>query len=344
MKRVFVLGAGASAFAGYPLGLDLWRFIRDVDLADVHFKQAHDEVLAVMEPILQMNPPEEHDRPDLETLFTLLDLGHRGAGPIQLRRADWPLTRQKIIRLIVQSFQWQEWRFQGQIVYQRIPFGLQIDRELALSVLAAWVDILKPGDIVLNFNWDLLHEAALWRAGKWHFSDGYGFRCRDGPKDAHSPIKILKLHGSVNWAQESAQEPVAEIEHKKDFFAGATDDYQTYRSRAGRWNLGRELIVPSYMKDLSSNRLLLRLWRQAREALRQAEQIIVAGFSLNDADAAARELFASALDQRRRTFRLAIVSPDQYQWDTFCHHLGIKQERIRLRFEDWVMKNPLSQD
>jgi hypothetical protein len=73
------------------------------------------------------------------------------------------------VRLIVQNFQWQEQQFQGEIVHARYPFGLKIDRTFALSVLAAWADILNPGNVVLNFNWDLLHEATLWRAGKWHF-------------------------------------------------------------------------------------------------------------------------------------------------------------------------------
>jgi hypothetical protein len=343
MSRVFVLGAGASAFAGYPVGPNLWRFLRDTDPAEALTRDAHAAVMALMEPILRLNPPAEHDRPDLEKLFTLLDICHLGVGPAELRRSDWPLTRLKVMRLIVEDFQWQEWQFQGQIIHARQPFGLEIDRTFALSVLAAWVDTLKPGDTIISFNWDLLHEAALWRAGKWHFADGYGFHCRDAPEAVHSQIKILKLHGSVNWAQESPLDVVAEIEHKKDFFEGAIDDPQTYRKRAGHWNLGRHLIVPSYMKDPSTNRLFLRLWNQARTALREADVVIVIGFSLNPADAAARELFATALDQRSPPPRLMIVSPEQPQWDMFCHYnLCIKQERIRERFEDWITSKPLS--
>jgi hypothetical protein len=341
MKRTFVLGAGASAFAGYPLGLDLWRFLRDTDLREVHTREARSAVLELMEPILRLNPPGEQDRPDLEKLFTLLDLGYLGAGPEELRRDDWPNTKEKIMRLIAENFQWHEQQFQGQIINAR-PFGLQLDERFVLSVLAAWADTLNHGDTILSFNWDILHEAALWRAGKWHFTDGYGFRCRDAPEEAHSPIKILKLHGSVNWAQESETDVFAEIEHKRDFFETALDDSQTYRKRAARWNMGQYLIVPSYMKDLSANRLLLRLWSQARVALREADEIFVIGFSLNVADAAARELFATALDQRTPTPRLVIVSPEQPQWDRFCYHnLRIRQERIRKRFEDWIITKPL---
>jgi hypothetical protein len=277
--------------------------------------------------------------------FTLLDICHLGVGPENLRLEDWPLIRLKIMRLIAEYFQWQEWQFQRQVIHERHQFGLEVDRTQSLKVLAAWVDTLQSGDTLISFNWDLLHEAALWRAGKWHFADGYGFQCRDAPEAARSAIKILKLHGSVNWAQSSPLDVVAEIEHKRDFFEGADDDSQTYRKRSGSWNMGRHLIVPSYMKDPSANRLFLRLWSQARIALREADEVIVIGFSLNPADAAARELFATAFDQRSPPPRLMIVSPEQPQWDSFCHYnLCIEQERIRKRFENWIMTRPLSSD
>jgi len=343
MKRTFVLGAGASAFAGYPLGLDLWRFLNDPDEPELNTKAARDAVSEMMKPILLLYPPKQQDRPDLEQLFTLLDLGHLGAGPVELRRDNWPVDKKKITRLIAENFQWHEVKFQAQIVHARRSFGLEIDRGFGRSVLAGWVDHLKPGDTIVSFNWDLLHEAALWRVGKWHFADGYGFRCRDASENVQSPIKVLKLHGSVNWSQESETSEVAEIEHKKDFFDGAVDDPQVYEPpRRSGWNMGRNLIVPTYMKDLSANRLLLRLWKQARTALSESDEIIVIGYSLNAADAGARELFATALDQRQPAPRLLIISPDQIQWDRFCHHLGIERIRVRKKFEDWITTNPLS--
>ena len=129
----------------------------------------------------------------------------------------------------------------------------------------------------------------------------------------------------------------AEIEHKADFFEGAADDGETYQKRRGSWNMGRHLVVPSYIKDISANRLFLRLWSQAQASLREADEIIVIGFSLNKADSAARSLFATALDQRSPTPRLVIVSPEQYEWDMFCYYnLQIQQKRIRKRFEDWI--------
>jgi len=52
--------------------------------------------------------------------------------------------------------------------------ALALDRELTRSALNSWTELLKPGDTIITFNWDILHESVLWRAGKWNFADGYG--------------------------------------------------------------------------------------------------------------------------------------------------------------------------
>ncbi len=116
MRRVFVLGAGASAFAGYPLALDLWPFVRDSEGGDINADQRRQAVIRTMEPILKINPPEEYDRPDLEKLFTLLDLAHRGTAPLDLRHTDWPLTKLQIMGMISESFLWHQYKFQAEIV------------------------------------------------------------------------------------------------------------------------------------------------------------------------------------------------------------------------------------
>jgi hypothetical protein len=55
---------------------------------------------------------------------------------------------------------------------------------------------LRPGDVVLTFNYDLGIERSLSRAGLWELGTGYGFQI-DGY--SRSAIQVLKLHGSTNW-------------------------------------------------------------------------------------------------------------------------------------------------
>jgi len=57
--------------------------------------------------------------------------------------------------------------------------------------------IVAPEDCIITFNYDVSLEPHLKRFGKWRLGDGYGFimeRFVGG-----SPVRILKLHGSVNW-------------------------------------------------------------------------------------------------------------------------------------------------
>ncbi len=347
MKRVFVLGAGASAFAGYPLGLGLWRFLRDSESPEVGAKERRELVLGKLDPIVERYSPDRAHQLDLEKLFTLLDLAHLGTAPLKLRVSDWPLTKRQIMGMIAETFQWHQYEFQAEIIEGRQAqtlhgpqsFGLGLRRASVLSAIEKWAGMLLPSDTIVSFNWDTLHESVLWRAKKWHYANGYGFPVRDAPPETHSPITILKLHGSVNWAQRSEDDCEPEIEYKGTFFPGAVDDSETFRRATGTWNDGRYLIVPSYLKDLSANRLLLRLWERARDALGEADEMTVIGFSLNEADAPARHLLGSALDRNQNLREVLVIAPEQFEWGRFCYRFAKRQRSIYAKFEDWVCKS-----
>ena len=323
--------------------------MRDSEGGDSAAQHTRAAVMAKMEQILRVYPPDKNDRIDLEKVFSLLDLAHRGTAPLEeITIPDWPQTKLEIMGMISEAFLWHEYAFQREIVvgqqrralYGPEPFGLGLNRNQALCTLKNWTELVQPSDTILTFNWDILHESALWRAGKWYFADGYGYVVRDAPKETRSPVKILKLHGSVNWAQESDDDLAPEIEHKGTFFLGSADDHKTYSKRVRGRNDGRYLIVPTYLKDLSGNRLLLRIWEQARSALFDAEQLIVIGFSLNEADAAARYLFASAFDANPALPQVIVVSPEQVEWAKICYRFGKQIHSIYSKFEDWLETNP----
>ena len=328
MARTFVLGAGASKFAGYPLGPELWAFIRDGGTGEAMSRKTASAVKDAMEPVLKAMFPREPDKPDLELIFTLLDLAEAGVGPLMPSRVDWRGLRPQVMRMIADAFRWHEYRLRD---------GLGAQDDLAASVLCAWGPHLNEGDTIVTFNWDLLHEAALLRCGKWHYADGYGFACRDAPIGCHSSVMVLKLHGSVNWRQRDEQDCEPEIDNKADFFPGANDDDRVYLKGRGQTNKGRHLIIPSYLKDLTSNRLLLRLWSRAFDALSSTKEMTVIGFQLHPADALARQLIGCALARNPNRFTIQIVSPGTDHWDRFCDRIDRPRRRIRKKFEEWVL-------
>jgi hypothetical protein len=89
MNRVFVLGAGASAFAGYPLASGLWAFLREYKTNEPSEKYRRNSIIETLEPVLRKYSPKEPDTVDLEQIFTILDLAELGIGPSLLAPSEW---------------------------------------------------------------------------------------------------------------------------------------------------------------------------------------------------------------------------------------------------------------
>lgn len=329
MGRVYILGAGASEFAGYPLGPDLWAWLRAADLGDSWAKDRAAEVIQEVSRILEAMPPADHDKPDLEALFTRLDLAEMGIEPLIPGLPDWSLLRPRLIAMITNAFLYCEFRLQ-----QEFRKG---QRAEAACTLQNWADVVRPRDTIITFNWDILHEAALWRAHKWHYADGYGFECHDAPNAGGSPVKVLKLHGSVNWAQAVPADCQPDIEHKADFFQNGRDGPKSFEKHLGQLNLGKNLITPSYLKNISDNRLLIDIWGQALSALREATEVVSIGYSLNPADALARVLISLGLSQNRDLMIIEVVSPTVNEaWQCCAEALGKEARMTKKSFKDWA--------
>jgi hypothetical protein len=343
MPRVYILGAGASCFAGYPLAPKLWSFTRDRSSGDVIAKQRRQDVVAAMERIIERFPPAVYDEPNLEELFTILDLSILIPNVFELRHIDWKVTRLKVAGMIVEAFVNYQWDLQGLVYAGKPPVEeVGVDPRHARRVLDAWALRVRPGDVIISFNWDLLHEVALWRAVRWSYRDGYGFICRDGLSAPQSAVTVLKLHGSVNWTQDEHDDADPEVVHKQDFFPGALDGPDAYRKEGGQWDQGRKLIIPTYLKTVSQNAILARLWAKAGDALTHADEVIVIGYRLHNADGAAHQLFTSSLLANPARPQVEVVSPggrSDDNWDDLCAIIGYPPpKRTRKPFESWVLE------
>jgi hypothetical protein len=213
------------------------------------------------------------------------------------------------------------------------------DPDRVRDVAKAWGERVVCGDAIVTFNWDILREIILWRSGKWSYRDGYGFECgKQGDHEVKSPTLILKLHGSVNWVQSEARTCVDEIDSVADLFQGSKDwDPRTHIHQA-QTDSGRKLILPTYLKDITSNGLLLKTWTRAHDLVANAREIIVIGYSLNKADHPARLLLGTALSANRKANEITVVGPDLGQWDEFASTVGKRFYLNRGTFETWVME------
>jgi hypothetical protein len=168
--------------------------------------------------------------------------------------------------------------------------------------------IVRPGDVVVTFNYDDSLERELRRFGKWDISRGYGFPL--GTEEIPSDVLVLKLHGSVNWlvslfggatggaflvnpASSMGNHPVI---HRADlkFLGYETFAGHTYQS-GGAFPC---LILPGRTKEFYYDTSFGHefsgfwdfLWSQAAEALNKTDGVVLCGYSLPDADQRARDL------------------------------------------------------
>lgn len=175
---------------------------------------------------------------------------------------------------------------------------------------------LRSGDVVITLNWDTTAERTLCEAGLWNPTDGYGFQKNllyypseyKKPQEVPSnfprtSVKVLKLHGSFGWRVKESEDVERSgkpqiifnyagylqhfpFKHKncnyvfKDSWKGSVADFNKLA-----------LLYPSFLKRIEIPQLQ-KIWYEASDALRSADEVDICGYSLPESDTAVRVLFS----------------------------------------------------
>lgn len=223
--------------------------------------------------------------PSIEQFLTLLDLKLARAeqrkyiGTSRLRK-----IRKKIIERIVDVFS-----------YER----LYIDDLDQKEVLKKFVLSLPTPALILTLNYDCVLDQALWYSGRWSPYDGYGIRVPSDEEELSTKnIRLFKLHGSVNFKERSDDQEYPFVEINNKLFPGAFSE----RNKRG----SSHIIAMNYIKAFRNG--LMRFWRDAIVAMREAEHLIIIGCSLRDEDTFLRFLLYNfGMKKSCDTFKIDIV-------------------------------------
>jgi len=98
---------------------------------------------------------------------------------------------------------------------------------------------------------------------------------------------------------------------------------------------GEAWILPSLIKPLDSSQFII-LWRQALQAIRNSDEIVVVGYSLPGADSTARLMFAGTNIENKI---LTIVDPNSNVCDTFSEITGNTQFNYFETVEAYLNKS-----
>ncbi len=282
----YVLGAGASRHAGYPLtaelGNRLYEWARQSDLAWRGYIESLNELydgLTDLEQILT----ELHERPADSRAATLskMQCGNTlGAVEVAIPEFFHGL-RQKPIK------------------------GADLYEALARRKI-------RSGDRILTFNYDLACELALRKERMWEIGDGYGFPLGVGITPP-SKVMVSKLHGSTNWlgilfdgnmgfsqASNNVYGPRPCLFGERDFtYLGYSNDVRDPLCKHISTTGGEPaLILPTLHKNFFHQTSFGRewapfwnhIWSEAARALNASERIVIIGYSMPKADERAREL------------------------------------------------------
>jgi hypothetical protein len=178
-----------------------------------------------------------------------------------------------------------------------LPDALEPNQDLLLQ----FAKFVKPGDVVITFNYDLLLEQALWKAGLWSPQDGYllgTFENNlkfDNSRLFKTKVPILKLHGSINWHevgifQDNIRLDLSHPSNYEPYFDGLDIDFQV-RQIPRELYYGHFLITPSFMKTYRS-KYEVHLVRSACDAISGCDEIYAIGYSFPEADALTSFLLA----------------------------------------------------
>ncbi len=188
--------------------------------------------------------------------------------------------------------------------FLRLAFGILAFLDNPATITTGYdrlVTKLEKGDTIITLNYDTLLDSALWRQG-WDPKRGYSlagghgkvrWSVKTGPARTDlSAIRLLKLHGSVNWFVRGnfsrldaafTKKPVRVSPPRTNEISGHI----------------RQIVPPIYGKTFKHDHWR-RLWDLAYGALREAEVLVVIGCSLIDTDFHLRALVSRVAKWRKK--------------------------------------------
>jgi hypothetical protein len=315
---VFILGAGATRGAiGHvllnqkrlkpPLNGDFFKVAKTYATAhkptsDIHGRYA--KLRAALKADFKLK-----GEPMMEEAFSLLYVSKDFPGVFGTGRGRRPKrgTRREIADFL------------------KLTFGMLSaldDQHARHTLYDDMANSVGPGDTIITLNYDTTLDSALVRAG-WDPRAGYGLmgarekvKWQPATADASSAmdkVKLLKLHGSLNWWVRGSYSKLSGVFDKKPA--------KVTRPRRNEVSRHIRQIVPPIFGKFFGHQHWGHLWLQAFTALCESDIVVVVGCSLVDSDFHLR-----ALVQRAATVRKKAGSP-------FRCGIFVDRTRIRRRWQ-----------
>jgi SIR2-like domain len=305
MDAVIVLGAGASAGFGVPTLRHLFK--------DRHAREhiARDEFLRDSLYELIWNPrgvtlDTSHESLTIEEILTLLR-------DSEIRRYDLPT--------LLAPDDIKRFRRSLYVLIKKAVHDGKSGLTKCFHPLISFARAHFNHTTWASFNWDVFFEDAYYNSsappGALRVAPSLVIDVRGWP-DAGKWRRhtLLKLHGAINWWYEDGM--ISSLRHGAS--PRLADKWRAYE--AGESDGHPVILEPSYYKYSSDmHRLLKPQWSHFVGALSRADVVIVAGYSLPDADSEARSAMTLGFQANKRA-RWLILDPSPEVCARYERYLG----------------------
>lgn len=192
-KTLYVLGAGASVHTGAPLLSNFLvkaRLLREGRSPLTH-RESFDNVFEWIESLRGSSYYIEFDLDNLEQIFSLAEMAR------QIGHEDGERLCSDLKWLVMETLDRCRLHYDGQqyqpdSVYREFVSSLvKLNRERVGEL--GQIEDSNTRDVIVSFNYDVMLDYAM----QFHGLTPEYFLSPAGQKD----IRLLKLHGSTNWAR-----------------------------------------------------------------------------------------------------------------------------------------------
>lgn len=328
MKRkiVFILGAGASKQGGAPVMRDFldeaFRLWKEDRVQDEEAFEAVFEARSILQQVFSKSYLDIHN---IETVFAAFDMAKvlGGFGSYGEEEIDQLINSMR--SLIVETIE-------STLAYgPQTPGPSPPDPPKPYGPFVKLLEEVKKrfSVSIITFNYDLGIDYAikwLWyNSGKLETDYGLGeFR-----GTLPTQIPVLKLHGSLNWRTCKNKDCraicafpiddntvghcfVAAPPTTNSSFLRSGRVYQEAKCKTCNSDLAdHPVVVPPTWNKTGYHQELSSVWSRAASELKQAEQIVISGYSLPESDYFFRYLYALGTVGSEVLLRFLVFDPDE---------------------------------
>jgi NAD-dependent SIR2 family protein deacetylase len=326
MKVVYILGAGFSVEAGAPVQAKLLP--EAIRLFEENPQNYNEERFSIFKSFLinQLGYAEKSLKDvELEDIFTPLDRcltensQFRGIGLDKIME-----VREAVFHVVGRTIQLILYNTQNSKQYIN-EFAEYLTEKSSARAGGSY----RSSDpvSVISTNWDILldnsiHQAIVQKSHNAVVDYCCYISSRDEADESIKPgleklgqggfnVKLLKLHGSLNWlqcprcmrlyARFSRKDGVLDYENRES----CRHCDNNFPEEKSNHLLASNLIMPTYIKDLSNPQYKV-IWQNAGIEIAEADKLVFIGYSLPNADFEMRQLLS------RMTRKNAVIEVVDY--------------------------------